>query len=243
MPQSDIVSPIDNTNLPPRINDPIPPSPSVYSAPITPAVDYDVQIPAFPAHGFNFDTQLQANPVIMDPIPPSPVPERSTFSIAEALEENVAADPDLADNNRNSIGLGVTSSESDESSIARQRSMSYSERKDSLPPMQVLKTRQTAPLPEPRGRSVSARVNSTIMEGSRMSMSMAATNLRPISSINQSPTRRKLRRSWMPGRSRSNSIDANHANKMAAWVMSDGSKAEYNTAFLVNGDKVKSAIL
>ncbi|UKZ92711.1 uncharacterized protein TrAFT101_007650 [Trichoderma asperellum] len=239
MPQSDIISPIDNnTNLPPQINGPIPPSPSVYSAPTTPAADTDVPVPALPPLGFNFDIQPLANPVIMDPIPPSPVPERTTFSIAEALEENVAANPDQVDSNRNSVGLSVASSEGLDNDIARPRSRSYSERKDSLPPMQVLKTRQTAPLPEPRGRSVSARVNSTIMEGSRMSMSMSATNLRPISSINQSPTRRKLRRSWMPGRSRSSSMDASHANKMAAWVMSDGSKAEYNTAFLTNGEKV-----
>ncbi|KAL7925118.1 hypothetical protein ACQKWADRAFT_310701 [Trichoderma austrokoningii] len=233
MPQADLVSPVDYTISPPHINDPIPPSPSVYSAPDTPAVDNDVPVPPLiPLGSFNFETQLQANPVIMDPIPPSPEPARTTFTIAEALEENVAANhPDLADHNQ-------ASGESAESSIARQRSMSYSERKDSLPPLQVLKTRQTAPLPEPRGRSVSARVNSPMTEGSRMSMSVSTTNLRPISSINQSPTRRKLRRSWMPGRSRSSSMDANGANKMAAWVMSDGSKAEYNTAFLTNGEKV-----
>ncbi|KAL7900087.1 hypothetical protein HDV63DRAFT_370323 [Trichoderma sp. SZMC 28014] len=232
MQQSDIISPIDNSIPPPHINDPIPPSPSVYSAPDTPQVDSDVPVPPLPAlGGFDFETHLQSKPVIMDPIPPSPEPARTTFTIAEALEENVAANPDLADINR-------TSGEGAESSVARQRSKSYSERKDSLPPLQVLKSRSTAPLPEPRGRSVSARVNSTIMEGSRMSMSTSTTNLRPISSINQSPTRRKLRRSWMPGRSRSSSMDANHANKMAAWVMSDGSKAEYNTAFLTNGEKV-----
>lgn len=238
MQQSDIISPVDYTMPPPHINDPIPPSPSVYSAPDTPQVDNDVPVPSLPAlGGFDFETQLHAHPVIMDPIPPSPEPARTTFTIAEALEENVAANFDLVDDNQASIGLGVTSGEGTESSIARQRSMSYSERQDSLPPLQALKTRSTAPLPEPRGRSVSARVNSTIMEGSRMSMSMSTTNLRPISSINQSPTRRKLRRSWMPGRSRSSSMDAN-ANKMAAWVMSDGSKAEYNTAFLTNGEKV-----
>ncbi|GFP58036.1 hypothetical protein TASIC1_0009037300 [Trichoderma asperellum] len=138
MPQSDIISPIDNnTNIPPHINDPIPPSPSVYSAPTTPAAGADVPVPALPPLGFNFDIQPLANPVIMDPIPPSPVPERTTFSIAEALEENVAANPDQVDSNRNSVGLSVASSEGHDNDTARPRSRSYSERKDSLPPMQV----------------------------------------------------------------------------------------------------------
>ncbi|EHK17476.1 uncharacterized protein TRIVIDRAFT_112703, partial [Trichoderma virens Gv29-8] len=174
MPQSDIISPLDEADVTPQIMDPTPPSPSVYSATNTPV-----------------------NP------------------FRQSLPPNGSGNVDI--------------------NINRQRSISYSERKDSLPPMQGLRTRQTAPLPEPRGRSVSARVNSTLIDGSRLSTS---TNLRPVSGVSQSPTRRKLRRSWMPGRSRSNSMDANHGNNLAAWVISEDNKTEYNPAFLKNGEKV-----
>ncbi|KAM0258414.1 hypothetical protein ACHAQJ_003891 [Trichoderma viride] len=234
MPQSEIISPLDDADLLRQATEPMPPSPSLYSAPNTPAVDHDVPVPALPPLGV--DAHLQINPVIMDPTPPSPVPETTAFSIAGVLHESTGSNHSLVGNNRNSFGQDMPLNGGLEDSANRPRSMSYSERNDSLPPMQGLKTRQTAPLPEPRGRSVSARVNSTIMEGgSRLSTS---TNLRPMSTINQSPTRRKLRRSWMPGRSRSNSMDANHANNMEAWVMSDDTKVEYNTAFLKNGEKV-----
>ncbi|RFU71753.1 hypothetical protein TARUN_10509, partial [Trichoderma arundinaceum] len=232
MPHSDIISPLEE-DANPRIMDPTPPSPSVYSTPNTPAVDLQIPVPS--RLPINVDTQLRANPVIMDPIPPSPEPERAAFNIAGVLEESVASNRSSAENQRDSFRQSMPPNGSVENDANRPRSISYSERKDSLPPMQGLRTRQTAPLPEPRGRSVSARVNSTIMDGSRLSMS---TNLRPVSGVSQSPTRRKLRRSWMPGRSRSSSIDANHANSLPAWVISDENRAEYNTAFLRNGEKV-----
>ncbi|UKZ53804.1 hypothetical protein TrVGV298_007604 [Trichoderma virens] len=38
--------------------------------------------------------------------------------------------------------------------------------------------------------------------------------------------------------SRSNSMDANHGNNLAAWVISEDNKTEYNPAFLKNGEKV-----
>lgn len=236
-PQSEIISPLDEMDQTPRIMDPTPPSPSVYSTPNTPAVDPNFPVPAIPSA--HFDAQLRANPVIMDPIPPSPEPERTTFSIAGVLDESARSSQSLERGNRDSFGQDRPSNESVEDAANRPRSISYSERKDSLPPMQVLKTRQTAPLPEPRGRSVSARVHSTVMDGSRLSTS---ANIRPVSGVSQSPTRRKLRRSWMPGRSRSNSMEANHGNNMAAWVISEDNKTEYNTAFLRNGEKVREPI-
>ncbi|KAJ4855160.1 uncharacterized protein T069G_10718 [Trichoderma breve] len=238
MPQSDVISPLDEADVTPRIMDPTPPSPSVYSATNTntPVVDRDIPVPALPVIDFDseIDTQLRVNPVIMDPTPPSPRPERSSFGV---IDENVGLSRNSAENSEDSFrqDLPPNGNGNVEINVSRQRSISFSERKDSLPPMQGLRTRQTAPLPEPRGRSVSARVNSTLIDGSRLSTS---TNLRPVSGISQSPTRRKLRRSWMPGRSRSNSMDANHGHNLAAWVISEDNKTEYNPTFLKTGEKV-----
>ncbi|KAL6694890.1 hypothetical protein J3F84DRAFT_395242 [Trichoderma pleuroticola] len=234
MPQSDVISPLDEADVTPQIMDPTPPSPSVYSATNTntPVVDRDIPVPALPIIDFDseIDTQLRVQPVIMDPTPPSPRPERSSFGV---IDESVGWSRNSAENSEDSFRQDLPPNGN--GNVSRQRSISFSERKDSLPPMQGLRTRQTAPLPEPRGRSVSARVNSTLMDGPRLSTS---TNLRPVSGISQSPTRRKLRRSWMPGRSRSNSIDANHGHNLAAWVISDDNKTEYNPTFLKTGEKV-----
>lgn len=238
MPQSDVISPLDEADVTPQIMDPTPPSPSVYSATNTntPVVDRDIPVPALPIIDFDseIDTQLRVNPVIMDPTPPSPRPERSSFGV---IDENVGLSRNSAENSEDSFrqDLPPNGNGNVEINVSRQRSISFSERKDSLTPMQGLRTRQTAPLPEPRGRSVSARVNSTLIDGSRLSTS---TNLRPVSGISQSPTRRKLRRSWMPGRSRSNSMDANHGHNLAAWVISEDNKTEYNPTFLKTGEKV-----
>ncbi|KAH6608657.1 hypothetical protein Trco_002003 [Trichoderma cornu-damae] len=238
MPQPEAMSPLDHvgyqTNFNPGMADPAPPSPSVYSESIAPTVDLDMPGPAVPPINLA-SAQLRAKPVIMDPIPPSPEPETTTFSIAAALDESAGSGHGLADSSGYPFGQGTAPSGSVENNADRPRSISFSERKDSLPPMLGSKGRQAGPLSEPRGRSVSARVSSTVVDGSRLSTS---SNLRPVSGISQSPSRRKLRRSWMPGRSRSSSMDANHANSLAAWIMSDDNKAEYNTAFLRSGEKV-----
>ncbi|KAL6873121.1 hypothetical protein J3F83DRAFT_602051 [Trichoderma novae-zelandiae] len=230
-PQSDIISPLDEAG-PPQTMGPTPPSPSVYSAANTPVVGHDVPVPALLQFDFDsqFDSQLRVNPVIMDPTPPSPEPSRSSF---RGIDERIGSNHSSTEHNDETFRQEMPPNGNAEHDAHRPRSISFSQRQDSLPPIQVLKTRQTAPLPEPRGRSVSARVNSTIMEGSRLS---TAANLRPVSGISQSPTRRKLRRSWMPGRSRSNSMDASH--KLAAWVISEDNQTEYNTTFLKNGEKV-----
>ncbi|KAI6785615.1 uncharacterized protein J7T54_005949 [Emericellopsis cladophorae] len=58
----------------------------------------------------------------------------------------------------------------------------------------------------------------------------------------QSPSRGRLRRSWLPGggRSRSNSVDVHGKgpNTPQAWVLTDGTHAEYNPLLLRNGEKV-----
>ncbi len=117
---------------------------------------------------------------------------------------------------------------------------------DKLQPKR-LQTRRLSPSPspEPKGRSVSAQPppsRSGPMDGSRVS---SGPNLAlQTGSGENSPigeSRGRLRRSWLPGgRSRSGSEDLGKGQGAGAWVMSPGGTADYNTAILVNGEKVSA---
>ena len=62
-------------------------------------------------------------------------------------------------------------------------------------------------------------------------------------SNSQSPSRGRLRRSWMPGgRSRSNSEEVGKKSTMQAWVMTEETASEYNPTFLRNGEKVNTVM-
>jgi len=54
------------------------------------------------------------------------------------------------------------------------------------------------------------------------------------------PDKGKVRKSWLGGRSRSNSIEVGKDKGTGAWIMSPDSTAEYSTTALVNGQKVSS---
>ncbi|KEY74127.1 hypothetical protein S7711_05376 [Stachybotrys chartarum IBT 7711] len=105
----------------------------------------------------------------------------------------------------------------------------------------AIKSRQSSPVPEPRGRSSSTQMAPGPREnvsGSRIVST--PVNLRPQNG-SQSPSRGRLRRSWLPGgRSRSNSVDVNTTPyTSSAWVMSDdAANADYNISFLMNAEKV-----
>lgn len=106
-------------------------------------------------------------------------------------------------------------------------------------PEPLTKASQTMPTDDARGRSVSAQVPGTTRRTSSSANRVTSSPAHP----GQSPSRGRLRRSWLPGgRSRSNSIDPlrgqGPSEKSFAWVMSDGSNAEYNHSFLASGDKV-----
>lgn len=120
-----------------------------------------------------------------------------------------------------------------------------------------LQPRHTAPFPEPRGRSSSAQPptnrNSQLpagIPGGQRIVSNPGEIGRPQSrqssngsSPPRGPNREKLRRSWLPGgRSRSNSLqDLGRTGPSApAWIMSPEGSGEYNTAFLIKGEKVTS---
>jgi hypothetical protein len=111
-----------------------------------------------------------------------------------------------------------------------------------------LQPRQTAPFPEPRGRSNSAQPPSsryTQLGGPRVISNpgeLGRPQSRPSSNGSSPPrstNKEKLRRSWLPGgRSRSNSQDLGRGPTAPAWIMSPDSSGEYNTSFLIKGEKV-----
>ena len=106
--------------------------------------------------------------------------------------------------------------------------------------------RQPSPSPEPRGRSTSAHPPAS-RGGQLEAPPLPPPGSRPSSQQssdgNQSPGhgegRGRLRRSWLPGgRSRSNSHDIPRPETSGAWIISSENQAEYNPAFLLNGEKV-----
>ena len=116
-----------------------------------------------------------------------------------------------------------------------------------------IKARPTIPPEEVRGRSVSAQVPAaarTSASGTRVTSSPAANppSTSPGGAAGHSPSRGRLRRSWLPGgRSRSNSIDpSGHGGpggSSVAWVISEEVHTEYNHSFLANGEKVRTTDL
>ncbi|KAI1386995.1 uncharacterized protein F4822DRAFT_411855 [Hypoxylon trugodes] len=130
----------------------------------------------------------------------------------------------------------------------RRRSSSVANHKPSQS-QSGLAPRATSPIPDIRGRSVSAQPPTTrsAPASGNLAVSTAtpAPGSRPGSSNgSQSPTRDaekrgRLRRSWLPGGGRSRSQSRGHttkANSAAAWIL--GQNADYNTSFLANGEKV-----
>ncbi|KAI1636589.1 hypothetical protein F4809DRAFT_608797 [Biscogniauxia mediterranea] len=108
---------------------------------------------------------------------------------------------------------------------------------------------QGSPPSDVRGRSVSAQpptertgATPTPTSGNHILPAPAAIPRPGSSNGSQSPTRDterrgRLRRSWLPGRSRSHSREPSKPkNTAAAWIL--GQDADYNTSFLVNSEKV-----
>ena len=183
------------------------------------------------------------NPEI-NAIPPSPEMKRATLQKDPPTETSTQISPpeSTGGDSQKSGKLQKSKPESRRRSDSLQHT-----RQDSS--VQNLKTRQTSPKSEARGRrSVSAQSPSAKRKsGSGTRITSTPLNARPMSSHgdpSQSPTRGRLRRSWLPGggRSRSNSIEVSNASNVAAWVMSDDTQAEYNATFLKNAEKVGESV-
>jgi hypothetical protein len=187
----------------------------------------------------SMDGQLRPNPQIMAPIPPSPEVQRAAMS---TQEPNMPPPPIPTSSSENlSNGSGKLRKENP-ASRTRSGSLQHAPSNSYGGEIQPLKTRTTSPAPD-RGRRASS-VQSPSNRNSNTKSRIVSTPLaiRPGSSkgeASQSPSRGRLRRSWLPGgRSRSNSIDVSNANTSTAWVLSDDTQAEYNASFLKNGEKV-----
>ncbi|KAM0305155.1 hypothetical protein ACHAPM_001529 [Fusarium culmorum] len=188
----------------------------------------------------SMDGQLRPNPQIMAPIPPSPEVQRAAMS---PQEPDMPPPPIPTSTSENlSNGSGKLRKENP-ASRTRSGSLQHAPSKSyGGGEIQALKTRTTSPAPD-RGRR-SSSVQSPNNRNSNTKSRIVSTPLaiRPGSSkgeASQSPSRGRLRRSWLPGgRSRSNSMDVSNANTSTAWVLSDDTQAEYNASFLKNGEKV-----
>lgn len=207
-------------------------------------------LPMFPAQDSDaLDISRSGNnPQIMAPIPPSPEMSRVALSIPSTPTiapptvpppaVPVAGEQSPVEQNADSIKVGKLRKEKPDT---RRRSSSLQHLAGEIPPMLGLKSRTDSPAPELRGRRASS-VQPASARGSPSSSRVpsASINVRPGSSKGaESPTRGRLRRSWMPGgRSRSNSVDVSAQSAANAWVLSDDTRAEYNASFLKNAEKV-----
>ncbi|KAM5355955.1 hypothetical protein ACJ41O_002601 [Fusarium nematophilum] len=194
--------------------------------------------PAFEGDGLDMvhPSSNNSNPQIMAPIPPSPEMQRAALSIQVP---RVPPPP-----------VPIAPVEHTPSGKLRKENPDARRRSGSLQhlsnggelPLQALKPRQTSPAPDRGRRSSSVQSPSARNSNSNSRVVSTPLSIRPGSSkgdVSQSPSRGRLRRSWLPGgRSRSNSIEVTGANSSSAWVLSDDTQAEYNASFLKNGEKV-----
>ncbi|KAH6853860.1 hypothetical protein B0I37DRAFT_302813 [Chaetomium sp. MPI-CAGE-AT-0009] len=107
-----------------------------------------------------------------------------------------------------------------------------------------LQPRQLSPNPNPRGRSVSAQppvVRDVAVDGSRaVSSPVQGQSLSKPPSEGSPPATadKRKRKSWFPGARSRASSDVTKPKARGAWVMSPDNQVDYNTALLVNGEKV-----
>ncbi|KAK3341567.1 hypothetical protein B0T25DRAFT_594066 [Lasiosphaeria hispida] len=100
--------------------------------------------------------------------------------------------------------------------------------------------------PAPRGRSSSAQPSRSRQPSADVPRIVSnpahvRSNSKTSSDGSTSPSHsgdKKLRKSWLHGRSVSNSGDLEKDAGAGAWIMSPDNQADYNTAALINGEKV-----
>ncbi|KAF5017957.1 hypothetical protein F66182_10086, partial [Fusarium sp. NRRL 66182] len=195
-------------------------------------------IPGRSSNSLDMD-QPSPNPQIMAPIPPSPEVQRATMS---TQEPQMPPPPIPSSPPENFHSGGGKLRKENPAARPRSGSLQHSSSNSYGDSVNVIKTRQTSPGPDRGRRSSSVQSPNNHSNNTKSRVVSTPLAIRPSSSkgdVNQSPTRGRLRRSWLPGgRSRSNSIDVSNANTSTAWVLSDDTQAEYNASFLKNGEKV-----
>lgn len=212
-----------------------------------PTLPVSASLPALQMDGIGI-RPAPPNPQIMSPIPPSPEMKRATLtkqppSPAKVPSQNTPQQATGAPQTDDAPKTNKLQKDGGQNR-PRHNSLQQPPSGSSLHPMSGMSN-------EPRGRrSVSAQhpggpaqgvpLGNTTRVSTLPTLLPSATSQQERSGSSQSPSRGRLRRSWLPGgRSRSNSTDmSQQAAKPHAWVISDGTNAEYNPSFLKNGDKV-----
>lgn len=247
------------TNSPDFQRKPLPPSPAGHAPPVPYRV-HDRPATAETPVGIRQVSAEVPNPSTPDSISTADS-KRSTLTKQAPLPKSSSRRSSLAQDVAYLAEAGYLSDNPSPSRLKKENpdqgrrrsgSLQQSDLKGAYPEPRM-KAQHPAHVDDARGRSVSAQVPSAARasnSGTRVTSSPVhhvATS--SIGSAGQSPTRGRLRRSWMPGkRSRSNSVDpsgktkSKNKGKTVAWVMSDESNAEYNHAFLINGEKVHGTI-
>ena len=195
--------------------------------------------PEVPEFAYSFSTNQPAGPLPCVPAAPQTIPaavsRRETDSPSGARSDWSSNESDSEPQRPSKLQKERPRSRPRSTSM-RQQSM-LAELQSGAP-----MARQTSPAPERRGRRSISAQSPLIPSGSgRLTPTSRASSVQDGS---RSPTRGKLRRSWLPGggRSRSNSVETSQGDKAEAWIMAEENNPEYNTSLLKNGEKVKSLL-
>lgn len=196
----------------------------------------------------SFSTQNPTHPQIMAPTPPSPEVRRATL-----LKQEPAARAGTQRSSTSTAESSPTDNSSPRQGRLQKENNENRSRRNSLQQPKVgqahadLQTAVSGQPVEQRGRRVVSAQTSPAPQDPKpsriSSLPLGTQSAAPQSDGgSQSPSRGRLRRSWLPGgRSRSNSVDVTGKGGQSssfAWVMSDDTQAEYNPSFLKNGEKV-----
>lgn len=222
--------------------------------------------PSTPSANTNSNFHLSSSlPILQTEIPPSALgidqsPPRSTGPARSPFESThtptmaehepaAAVSPQRTDSLEGTAASTISRKLPKPSQEPRRpRSSSYQAPPAGVPQPGV-RSSQTMPLSERRGRSASSHPLLSVTDPAGAPSlpppqpASRGPSPRSNASNSQSPSRGRLRRSWMPGgRSRSNSEEVGKKSTMQAWVMTEETASEYNPTFLRNGEKVSTVM-
>lgn len=196
----------------------------------------------------SFSGQYPSHPQIMAPTPPSPEIRRATL----LKQQEPAARAGTQRSSTSTVESSPTDTSSPRQGKLQKENTENRSRRNSLNQPKIgqahsdLQTAVSGQPTEQRGRRVASAQTPPLALDPKVSrissLPLGADKAAPSDGGSQSPSRGRLRRSWLPGggRSRSNSVEVTGKGKNSslAWVLSDDTQAEYNTSFLKNGEKV-----
>ena len=192
----------------------------------------------FDTSDFSFSAATNETPDMIAPVPPSP-PSALDTPMASV---RMPTPPPLPPPSSSLTARKGSHSESESESHgpgklqkARPPKSVRQNAKVTEPTPNVRPRISTSPAPVTRGRtSIAVQVPTSLQSPSGLTPTLAVQDGSP------SPSRGRIRRSWLPGggRSRSNSTEVSGLPNAEAWVMSEETMADYNTSLLKNAEKV-----